>query len=145
MSGSKKTEKPELQSTGVYPDEIEREFISYEYILMENESEHSLDVSGYVIESDQTYRIEELVLEPGARLVLLSRSGDDTTLQSRPPASLRYAGFGFEEDTSVLAENGTIRIRKAQGTLVAAASYESPGCDGGTVSTESGTEIGCLH
>lgn len=136
-----------LRCIGVYADEVDREFISGEYLLLKNGSDESLDVSGFVVEypSDQTHRMGELVLEPGAQLALLSRSGQNTTLQSSPPVYLRYAGFAVESPSSVLGESGTVGVRNARGSLVTDVEYEHFGCDGGTVTTGAGDEIECQH
>ncbi|MFC7231889.1 lamin tail domain-containing protein [Saliphagus sp. GCM10025308] len=136
-----------LRFVGIYADEADREFIDGEYILLQNESENSLDVAEYTIEypSDHTYQIDELVVEPGAQLALLSRSGENATLQSSPPVYLRYAGFDEGVATSVLDENGTVRVRDTQESIVISADYENFGCDGGTVTTRSDDEVDCLH
>lgn len=134
----------ELRFVGVYAAEADREFLDGEYLLLENGAGESADISEFVVEysaADRTYRVADLVLEPGAQLALLSRSGRNATLQMSPPAYLRYAGF----DTPVLGETGTVRVRNASGSIVAEASYEHFGCDGGTVTDGSGADVECLH
>ena len=137
----------ELRFAGVYANEVDREFIDYEYILLVNDSKDSLDVSGYNIEYQFGYmfEIKDLILEPGAQLVIHSRAGEDTTLASSPPVYLHHAGFGTELDTSVLDESGTVRVRNSQGTVISSVDYENFGCDSGTVTTESGDEVDCIH
>lgn len=141
------TTDTELRLAGVYADEVDREFLDYEYVLFKNESDDSVDVSGYSVEysADHTYEVEGLVLEPGAQLALLSRSGQDTKLTSSPPVYLRYAGFGTGSDTSVLGENGTIRVRDSEEALVVDAHYENFGCDGGKGPTRTNDARECLH
>ncbi|WP_265107895.1 lamin tail domain-containing protein [Halosolutus halophilus] len=136
-----------LRFVGVYADEIDREFIDGEYLLLENVSEDSLDVSGYAVEypSDHTYQMEKLILEPSAQLILLTREGEDATLTSSPPAYLRYAGFDAGSATSVLGVNGTVCVRNTHGSIITDISYDNFGCDGGTSTPESGDEIECLH
>jgi hypothetical protein len=145
-SGETATPDAELRFVGVYPDEVDRDFLDDEYLLVQNVADDAVDASGYVVEypGDRTYRIEDLALEPGAQLAVLSRSGDDVTLASSPPVYLRYAGFGTESDTSVLGESGTVRLRDDRGTVVAEVSYDDFGCDGHT-GTETGDGIECLH
>lgn len=140
------TTDAELRFAGIYADEVDREFIDYEYILLENNSEDSLDTFGYVIEypSDHRFELSDLTIEAGAQLAVLSREGENTVLESSPPVYLQYAGFNTESDTSVLGKRGTIRVRNAYETIVTSVSYEN-GCDGGTVSTESGDVVDCLH
>lgn len=136
-----------LRVVGVYADDADREFIDGEYLLFENVSDTPLDVSGCVVEypSGQTYRIGDLVLEPGARLVLLSRSGRDGTLLSSPPAYLRHAGFDAGSAESALGENGTVRVKTTYGAILTDVDYENGGCDGGTGTTGSGDEIECPY
>lgn len=128
------TEKPTagLQFSTVCADEVERNYISYEYITVENAAETPQNVSGYTVQygSSETYQITDLTLEPGARLTIRSRSGDDTVLQSYPPVYIRHAGFGEGINTSVLAENGTVSLRDPAGTTVAQYNYENYGCQG---------------
>lgn len=138
---------PGLRFGGVYPDEVDRDFLDDEYVLLRNIADDAVDASGFAVEypGNRTYRIEDLTLEPGAQLAVLTRSGDDATLTSSPPVYLRYAGFGTGSDASVLGESATVRVRDAQGSVVAEVSYENFGCDGRTTSTASNDGIECLH
>ena len=148
-SESAETTTPDsgLRFGGVYPDEVDRDFLDYEYLLVQNVADDAVDTSGYAVEypGDRTYRIEDLTLEPGAQIAVLTRSGDDATLTSSPPVYLRYAGFGTGSDASVLGESATVHVRDAQGSVVAAVSYENFGCDGRTTLTASNDGIECLH
>lgn len=137
----------ELRFAGVYADEVEREFIDYEYILLKNNSKDSLDISGYVIEypSDREFKLSNLEIESGAQIAILSREGENTVLESSPPVYLQHAGFNTESDTSVLDKSGTIRVKNTHETIITSVSYENFGCDGGTVTTESGNVVDCLH
>lgn len=123
-------DREELRFDTICADEVEREYISYEYLSIENTSEEPRDVSEYTVEygSDHAYTIEDLTLEPGATLAVLSRNGDDTVLTSYPPTYLRFAGFGEGKDASVLEENGTVSLRNPEGEVVAQDDYESYGC-----------------
>jgi len=144
---TKKTSDADLRVAGVYADEVDREFIDYEYVLLENDSEDSVDVSGYTIEyqSDYTFQLDDLVLESGAQLVIATRVGKDTTLASSPPVYLQYAGFGTGSGTSVLNESGTVRVRNDQGDIISSVDFESFGCDDGTITSESGDTVNCIH
>lgn len=144
---TKDTVDAELRFAGVYANEVDREFIDYEYILLVNDSKDSLDVSGYTIEYQFGYmfEIEDLILEPGAQLVIHSRAGEDTTLASSPPVYLQYAGFGTGSGTSVLNESGTVRVRNDQGDIISSVDFESFGCDDGTITSESGDTVNCIH
>jgi len=120
----------ELRFDTICADEVEREYISYEYLSIKNTAEKSRDISGYTVEygSGHTYTVSELTLEPGATLSVLSRSGDDTVLVSYPPIYLRFAGLGEGKDTSVLEENGTVFLKNSEGDIVAQEKYENYGC-----------------
>lgn len=134
----------ELRILGVYADEIERPFVDYEYVHLENVAEEPLDVSGYAVDygSGHAYAIEDLTLEPGAALVVLSRTGENTTLTSSPPIYLRFAGFDWGTDTPVLDENGRVAVS----AVVAEVRYEDDGCDGGTVTPQNVDEQRtCVH
>lgn len=119
-----------LDIVGIYGNDIDRDFLDGEYLLLENSGENSLDISGYVVEypSGYTHEIENLVLEPGARLALMSREGDDSVLETSPPLYLRFLGA---EPSSLLGESGTVRVRDANRNRVAEVTYEDFG-DGGT-------------
>ena len=123
-----------LRFDTVCADEVERTYISYEYLSIENTSDKSQDVSGYTVEygSHHTYAIEDLTLEPGAVLSVLSRSGNDMVLQSSPPVYLRCAGFGEGKNTSVLGENGTVTLKDSEGAIAAQDDYANCGCQSQT-------------
>jgi len=127
--------------TGVYADDIKREFLDGEYLLMENTGTDSLDVSEYVVEypTSNSHQIADLVLEPGAQLVLKSRDGEDAVYQMSPPLYLRYLGA---DTAPLLGKSGTVRVRNTEDEIVAAVSYEDYGCDGGA---ETSDEMRCLH
>ncbi|ELZ06143.1 lamin tail domain-containing protein [Natrialba asiatica] len=135
----------DVRFAGVYAADRDREFIDGEYLVLRNDASDAVDVSGYVVaySDDRTYRIADLVLEPGAQFVLASRDGTDATLLSSPPAYLRYAGF--DDELPVLGDGGTVRVRNAAGARVSAAHYENGGCDGGSVTDDAGDSIECLH
>lgn len=136
-----------LHVVGVYADERDREFIDGEYLALRNSADDALNVSGYRVEygADHAHRIADLVLESGARLALVSRSGTDSTLLSSPPTYLRYASFDTGSTASVLDESGTVRVKDGDGSLITEVRYEDFGCDGGTVTTASGEEAECLQ
>ncbi len=98
----------DLVVEGVYPEEVDREYIDYEYVEFGNQGSEPLDLAGFTLhyDGDETYAFGDLALEPGASVAVLSRSGDDVTLTSDPPTYLRYAGFGESDDTSVLPDDG---------------------------------------
>jgi len=79
------------------------------------------------------------------QLVLSTRDGQDSTLETKPPVYLRYVGINTESTPSVLDANGTVRVRDTDGSIVATAEYEEFGCDGGTTTDGSGNELQCLH
>ncbi|ELY96469.1 lamin tail domain-containing protein [Natrialba taiwanensis] len=135
----------DVRFTGVYAADRDREFIDGEYFVLRNDADDAVDVSGYVVaySDDRTYRIADLVLEPGAQFVLASRDGTDATLLTSPPVYLRYAGF--DDELPVLGDDGTVRVRNAAGARVSAAHYENGGCDGGSVTDDAGDSIECLH
>ena len=112
--------------SGVYPREVERTFFDYEYVELENAGDDPVDVSGYTVEYDgrRTHAVDDLALEPGATLVLSSRSGEGTVLDRSPPIYHRFAGFGPDDETSVLGENGTVVVRDATGDVVAERRYD---------------------
>jgi hypothetical protein len=131
-----------LRILGVYPAETDRDFIDGEYLLFENDSAASLDVSGYTVAypSSHTHLLRDLVLDPGSQLILLSRNGEDATLQMSPPAYLRYAGVTSESNPSALGSSGTVRVRNTAGRTVAEATYSDTGCDGPPAEN-----LECLH
>ncbi|NHN47320.1 lamin tail domain-containing protein [Halostella sp. JP-L12] len=121
----------DLWIRGVYPREVERTFFDYEYVELENAGDEPLDVSGYVVEYDdrRTYAVDDLTLEPGALLVVSSRSGDGTVLEQSPPVYHRFAGFGSGAETSALGERGTLVVRNSLGEAAAERRYEDYGED----------------
>ncbi|WP_232703554.1 hypothetical protein [Halobacterium wangiae] len=130
-----------LRIVGVYADDIEREFLDGEYLLMKNTGADSLDVSGYIVEypTGYSHQITDLVLEAGAQFALMSRDGEDSVFQMSPPLYLRY----LAADTApLLGKKGTVRVQDTEDNLVAAVSYEDFGCDGGP---ETGDEMACPH
>ena len=87
-----------------------------EYVVLGNEGEEPLDISGYVLDFDDGQRYEfpdGTVLDPGTTLTVRSGVGDDTEDE-------RYAGFR----APVLNNEGdTVRVRNAAGDVVAIESY----------------------
>jgi hypothetical protein len=87
-----------------------------EYVVLGNEGEGSLDITGYVLDFDDGQRYEfpdDTVLEPGATLTVRTGVGEDTDDE-------RYAGFR----APVLNNEGdTVRVRNAAGDVVAIESY----------------------
>ena len=118
--------------SGVYPRETERTFFDYEYVELENAGSDPVDVSGYTVEYDggHTHVLDDLTLEPGATLVLSSRSGDGVVLDRSPPIYYRFTGFGPGVETSVLGESGTVVVRDADEDPVADRRYDGGGDDG---------------
>jgi hypothetical protein len=131
----------DLRIVGVYADDIERELLDEEYLLMKNTGADSLDISGYIVEypTGYSHQIADLVLEPDAQVALKSRDGEDSVFQMSPPLYLRH----LAADTApLLGKSGTVRVRSTAGDLVAAVSYDDFGCDDGT---ETGDEMVCIH
>lgn len=104
----------------VFPREIERDFIDGEYVRLENIATEPVDVTDYVIEYDEgtEFSLPKITMEPGSMMALISRRGEDTTLQSSPPAYLVYASFDDNLETSVMNESGTVNLRAPDETLV---------------------------
>lgn len=130
-----------LRIVGVYADDIDREFLDGEYLLMRNAGTDSLDASGYVVEypTGYSHQVADLVLEPGAQFALMSREGENSVFHMSPPLYIRY----LAADTApLLGKSGTVRVRDAEDEPVAAVSYENFGCDG---ETQTGDEMACLH
>jgi hypothetical protein len=114
-----------LAIVGIHPAERQREFISGEYVTLQNTGSEPLDLAGYTItypngSTDPAYTYA-LTLEPGARVYTLSRAGEDTTLTTSPPGYLRFAGY----DNSLLDEaSGTVVVANADDETVLEHSYD---------------------
>lgn len=104
----------------VRPREVERDYVDYEYVELSNEASVPIDVSGAELRygDDASYALPELELEPGASLVVLSRSSEETTLTTDPPVYVRSAGFGPGPETSVLDGTGVVRLASPSGTPI---------------------------
>jgi len=107
----------EIHEQRVGPDEWRG---SDEYVVLENEGDAPVDLSGWVVETDrgQSYRFEgETTLHPGEQLTLHGDTGEDTD-------SERY----WDAAASVLpADGATIRVRTADGEEVLRETYKSGG------------------
>jgi hypothetical protein len=142
-SGPETTTAPAdgLRIVSVYGQDIDREFVDGEFVVLENTAADSLDLSGYAVEfsAGHTFRFTDLVLEPDARLAVVGRDGQGSVLQMSPPFYLRY----LEPDSGpLLGSSGTVRVRNANDALVADTTYESFGCDDGNAT---GDGMDCLY
>lgn len=118
-----------LEITSVYPREVDREYIDYEYVELENTAANAVPLGGVTVEYDDTtsYEFSNLDLEADATVVLASRARTETTLTTAPPVYIRSAEFGQTTDTSVLDGDGTVRLQAPDGTVVDSKRYDARG------------------
>ena len=133
LSGNETTStsnESQIVINGVYPHEIERTFFDYEYVEIKNTGATKQDISEYQVRynDQQEYTVPDITLEPGAVLIVSSRSGENTVLERSPPIYLNFAGFGTGKKTSVLQCSGTVELLDSKGNLIDKMEF-SKGCD----------------
>ncbi|MFC4987530.1 lamin tail domain-containing protein [Saliphagus infecundisoli] len=114
----------------IYPDEVERDYISHEYVRLVNDGECAIEVGGFTIDygNGNEYELSDLEVEPGARIVLRSYGRPDSVLESSPPIYLRSAGFGNSTDTSVMDGSGVVTLRNDDGDVIDEKRYDQDAC-----------------
>lgn len=127
--------KEDLIINAIYPDEVERDSISHEYIELENDGECAIQVEGFTIdyENGNEYELSDLELEPGGRIVVRSYEQSESVLETDPPVYLRSAGFGDSTITSVMDGSGVVTLRNADGDVIDTKIYEETGAAEGAV------------
>ncbi|WP_207586914.1 hypothetical protein [Halomontanus rarus] len=116
----------------ICPREVDRDYIDYEYIDLLNTSDCSIQVEGFVVDygNGNEYELPKLELISGARLAVLSRDGENTTLEMHPPAHIRSAAFDDTNETSVMNGSGEVRILNRQGDTIDERSYDEGNPEG---------------
>lgn len=116
----------------ICPREVDRDYIDYEYIGLLNTSECSIQVEGFVVDygDGNEYELPKLEVIPGARLAVLSRDGENTTLDMAPPAHIRSAAFSDSKKTSVMNGSGEVKLLNRQGDTIDERSYDEGNPEG---------------
>lgn len=135
-----------LALVGVHPTEQQRPFISGEYITLENTSNTPLDLSGYTLryhrgKHDRKLYTFSLTLEPGARVYVLTRTGQATKLATSPPGYLRFAGY---EKPVLNDSGGVITVTDSNGDGVLKQAYDGVTPDDTTSENTAETPISDL-
>lgn len=122
-----------LVLSDVRPREIERAYIDYEYVEVTNTSERPIDVKDVTIlyGADHKYAFPDLSLEPGGKAVVLTRAGEETVLATYPPVHILSAGFGEEQQASVLDGSGVVYLESPSGATLYEKYYSEDGTTGG--------------
>lgn len=109
------------------PEEVERKYISYEYLRIRNTGERTVDVTGFTVDygNGNEYTIPELELEDGDTLEIKSQTGENTRLEMAPPVYIHYAGFGDSNQTSVMDGSGVVKLRNRKGDVIDELSYDN--------------------
>lgn len=120
-----------LEIVSVYPCEVDREFIDYEYVELKNTAESAVSLDGVTVEyTDATsYELSENEVRAGSRVVITSRARTEVTLATGPAVYIRSAGFGQTKDTSVLTGEGTVLLKSPDGTLLDTEQYDTDSCE----------------
>lgn len=114
-----------LQISEIRPEEVEREYIGYEYVEIQNDSDRTIDVGGVTVVYDQERRhqLAQLELSGGAKIIVLSRDSEESTLETDPPVHVRSAELGDGVRTSVLESPGEISLERPSGGVIHQRSY----------------------